>query len=410
MKRRRTTMKNSSKLSGGRRGLAVLAACLLAGSMPFTAFAAKSPNNNMPDTEAPAPDINKDLSPEFAYSQDKWAALKDNVMEYGELADLIHEYNPIVRSNRESYNDMKGKTLNDVYQEVMDDVDKIWAGADTDNDVAMARTNMSASLLQQQADNLYEDPEMQKLKYGQTEASLVSQAQQLMAAYEQSRYTMENLNSTRDLLQEQYNAAAARQAAQVATQTDVLNALKKVQDQDAAILSAQKSADNVHRSLCLMLGWQADSQPEIRDLPEPDMSRIGSMNPEADLITALANNYDIRYYEKKAGNLTSDALIESTKATVQDTKNTVTNALKTNYDKVLTTRDTLGTDQAQLQLATVNLNTAAAKLASGSAAKLDYMAAENQFLTAKNAVETTKLQLQLAIESYDWIVKGLTSN
>lgn len=402
-------MKISSKLPGGRRGLAVLTACLLAGSMPVTAYAAKSPNNSMPDTEAPAPDINKALSPEFAYSQDKWASLKDNVMEYGELADLIHEYNPTVRSNRESYNDMKGKNLNDVYQEVMDDVDRIWAGADTDNDVSLARTNMSASLLQQQADNLYEDPEMEKIKYDQTEASLVSQAQQLMATYEQSRYTMENLNSTRDLLQEQYNAAAARQAAQVATQMDVLNALKKVQDQDASILSARKSADNVHRSLCLMLGWQADSQPEIRDLPEPDMDRISGMNPETDLTAALANNYDIRYYEKKIGNLTSDPLIEAAKATIQDTRNTVTNALKTNYDKILTTRDTLGTDQAQLRLAEVNLNTAAAKLAAGSSTKLEHMAAENQFLTAKNAVEAAKLQLQMAIESYDWVVKGLTS-
>ena len=403
-------MKMNSKLSGGRRGLAVVTACLLAGAMPVTAFAAKRPNDNLTDTEAPTPDINKDLTPEFAYSQDKWAALRDNVMEYWELADLIHEYNPTVRSNRESYNDMKGKTLNDVYQEVMDDVDAIWSGADSDNDVAWANANMSASLLQQQADDLYEDPEMEKIKYDQTEANLVAQAQQLMATYEQSRYSLENLNSTRNLLQEQYNAAVAMQAAQVGTQTDVLNALKSVQDQDAAILSAQKSANNVHRSLCLMLGWQADSQPEIRDLPEPDLARIDGMNPDADLETALANNYDIRYNEKKAGNLTSGSLIESTKASIQDTRNTVTNALKTNYNKVLTTRDTLGTAQAQLQLATVNLNTAAAKLATGSITNLEYLAAENQFLTAKNTVETTKLQLQMAIESYDWVVKGLASN
>lgn len=403
-------MKISSKMSGGRRVLTALTACLLAGSMPVTAFAAKSPNDNLTDTEAPTPDINKDLTPEFAYTQDKWAALRDNVMEYGELADLIHEYNPIVRSNRESYNDMKGKTLNDVYQSVMDDVDNIWSSADSDSDVAMASANMSASLLQQQADDLYEDPDMEKIKYDQTEANLVAQAQQLMATYEQSRYSLENLNSTRNLLQEQYNAAVARQAAQVGTQTDVLNALKSVQDQDAAILSAQKSANNVHRSLCLMLGWQADSQPEIRDLPEPDLARIDSINLEADLEQALANNYDIRYNEKKVGNLTSGSLIESTKASIQDTRNTVTNALKTNYNKVLTTRDTLGTAQAQLQLATVNLNTAAAKLATGSITNLEYLAAENQFLTAKNAVETTKLQLQMAIESYDWVVKGLASN
>jgi len=35
-------------------------------------------------------------SPEFARTAEEWAGLKDNVMEYGELADLIHEYNVTV--------------------------------------------------------------------------------------------------------------------------------------------------------------------------------------------------------------------------------------------------------------------------------------------------------------------------
>ena len=35
-------------------------------------------------------------SPEFAYPPEKWETLRDNVMEYGELADLsrIHIYSP----------------------------------------------------------------------------------------------------------------------------------------------------------------------------------------------------------------------------------------------------------------------------------------------------------------------------
>ena len=107
---------------------------------------------------------------------------------------------------------------------------------------------------------------MEKIQYDQTEAGLVYQAQQLMVTYEQSRYNMENLQSARNLLKAQYEATVARQAAGMATQADVLSALKSVQDQDTAILSAQKSADNVHRSLCLMLGWAVDAkieQPEL---------------------------------------------------------------------------------------------------------------------------------------------------
>ena len=55
-------------------------------------------------------------------------------MEYGELKDLIHEYNPTVRSNRSAYKDQKGKDLNDVYEQYMNDIDDIWDQADAAED------------------------------------------------------------------------------------------------------------------------------------------------------------------------------------------------------------------------------------------------------------------------------------
>ena len=93
-------MKNLRNRKYGYRAAAVLAAITMAGTMPLTSFAAsgKRPNVSKPDdahtiAEPPAPDINKDISPEFAYSEDKWASLRDNVLEFGELKDLVHEYN-----------------------------------------------------------------------------------------------------------------------------------------------------------------------------------------------------------------------------------------------------------------------------------------------------------------------------
>ena len=61
-------------------------------------------------------------------------------------------------------------------------------------------------------------------------------------------------------------------------------------------------------------------------------------------------------------------------------------------------------------LAQVDLEKAAASLAVGSSTQLQYQSAENAFITAKNTVETTKLQLLLAMENYDWIVKGLVAS
>lgn len=390
-----------------RRGLAAAAAGVLAVS-PVTAYAAVRPNINLEEPEAPAPDINKDLSPEFAYTEDKWAALRDNVMEYEELADLIHEYNPTVRSNRESYNDMKNKTLNDVYEEVMEDVEDLWDQAgDAEDDTTRASLNLSANSLQKQADDLYEDPEMEKITYDQTEAGLVAQAQNLMITYEQSAYTLENLEQSRDLLESQYQETVARQAVGSATQVDVLNAQKSLQDQEASIISAQKSADNVHRSLCLMLGWSADAQPQIQPVPQPDLARIDTLNPDQDLETAIKNNYDIRYNQKKIENLTSSSLIESTKAEIQSTENSVASSLKTQYNTILTSRDALNTAQAQLDLAQINANTAEVQLAAGSITQLDYQTAQNNLLSAQNTVATSRLQLLQAMETYDWIVNGL---
>lgn len=440
-------MEHHKKRPYGRRLLTLFTASALAvtaqagtfAAAPLTAWAAvnQPDDNTYQPPEAPAPDISKELSPEFAYSSDKWASLRDNVMEYEELGDLIHEYNPKVRSNRSSYNDMKGKTSNDISQQLMDDAQDVWDTAEEMKSMAddlystlddasyapalagvagsygtaligAASLNFNASSLEKMADNNYEDADMEKIKYGQTEANLVYQAQQLMATYEQSQYNMTTLQGARDNAQTAYDATVARQSVGAATQKEVLDALKLVQDQDASIRSAQKSADNVHRSLCLMLGWSADAQPEIRSIPEPDMDRIASLDPNADLETAYANNYDIRYNEKKIGNLSSQDLIESTKATIEDSKNTVANSLKSQYNKILVARDAYNTAVMNEQLQAETLKQSEAQKAVGMITDQAYASAQNAYLAASNDVQNARLQLRLAMETYDWIVNGLT--
>ena len=66
---------------------------------------------------------------------------------------------------------------------------------------------------------------MEKIQYDQQEAKLVYQAQEMMVSLKQSAYNLENLQSTRELLQKQYEAAQAQLSVGMATQTDVLTAL-----------------------------------------------------------------------------------------------------------------------------------------------------------------------------------------
>ena len=405
-------MKNQKRKTAGRH-MAAITAAILTMSFPMNILAASNrpDDNTYQAPEAPAPNYNKDMSPEFAYTEEKWASLRDNVMEYGELKDLIHEYNPTVRSNRSAYKDQKGKDLNDVYEQYMNDIDDIWDQADAaEDDVTWASMRFSAGLLTKQADNNYQDADMEKIQYDQQEADLVYQAQQMMVSLQQAEYNIKNLENTKALLQSQYEFTRAQAAAGMATQIDVLTAQKSVQDQDTAILAAQKNKENVHRNLCLMLGWDADAQPEILAVPEPDMSRIDTLNPDGDAEAALANNYDVRYYEKKAGNLSSQDLIESNQASIQNAKDTAVRSLKTQYNTVLTARDALNAAQSQLAAEQSKLNKASASLAAGQITNLEYQTTLNAVMTAESDVNTKKLQLLVALEGYDWNVKGLTTS
>ena len=405
-------MKNQKRKTAGRH-MAAITVAILTMSFPMNILAASNrpDDNTYQAPEAPAPNYNKDMSPEFAYTEEKWASLRDNVMEYGELKDLIHEYNPTVRSNRSAYKDQKGKDLNDVYEQYMNDIDDIWDQADAaEDDVTWASMRFSAGLLTKQADNNYQDADMEKIQYDQQEAALVYQAQQMMVSLQQAEYNIKNLENTKALLQSQYEFTRAQAAAGMATQIDVLTAQKSVQDQDTAILAAQKNKENVHRNLCLMLGWDADAQPEILAVPEPDMSRIDTLNPDGDAEAALANNYDVRYYEKKAGNLSSQDLIESNQASIQNAKDTAVRSLKTQYNTVLTARDALNAAQSQLAAEQSKLNKASASLAAGQITNLEYQTTLNAVMTAESDVNTKKLQLLVALEGYDWNVKGLTTS
>ena len=89
-------------------------ALLLAASLPGTALA---------------------VSPEFARTEEEWARLRDNTMEFDELAGLIHEYNTTVQNNQYAYKDYLGKDRQDVEQDYRDLADELYASMSGDDDM-----------------------------------------------------------------------------------------------------------------------------------------------------------------------------------------------------------------------------------------------------------------------------------
>lgn len=278
-------------------------------------------------------------SPEFARSAEEWAKLRDNVMEYDELAGLIHEYNVTVQNNQRDYNEKKNKTSDEIAQDYRDAADAVRSSmSGDDSPQAIMQDSMAeaqALSLEQQADDNVEDSEIFKMTYDQTEATLVSNAQTNMISYHQKARDLDLKKKNRELLAATYDSVVLKMNHGMATQMDVLTAQENLQNADAAILTAESDLENTRQKLCVMLGWRYDASPEIREIPAVDLNRIQSMDPAADKARALENNYTLRINKKKLANSSNNSKKESLQMTIDDNIQRIGSSVDSAYKNVI---------------------------------------------------------------------------
>ena len=352
-------------------------------------------------------------SPEFARSAEEWAKLRDNVMEYDELAGLIHEYNVTVQNNQRDYNEKKNKTSDEIAQDYRDAADAVRSSmSGDDSPQAIMQDSMAeaqALSLEQQADDNVEDSEIFKMTYDQTEATLVSNAQTNMISYHQKARDLDLKKKNRELLAATYDSVVLKMNHGMATQMEVLTAQENLQNADAAILTAESDLENTRQKLCVMLGWRYDASPEIREIPAVDLNRIQSMDPAADKAKALENNYTLRINKKKLANSSNNSKKESLQMTIDDNIQRIGSSVDSAYKNVIQSQTAYQQAAVSLEVASKNMEAAERKMQIGTLSRLDYLTQQYAYLQAQAALEDGSMALFQAVESYDWNINGLAS-
>ena len=352
-------------------------------------------------------------SPEFARSAEEWAKLRDNVMEYDELAGLIHEYNVTVQNNQRDYNEKKNKTSDEIAQDYRNAADAVRSRmSGDDSPQAILQDSMAeaqALSLEQQADDNMEDSEIFKMTYDQTEATLVSNAQTNMISYHQKARDLDLKKKNRELLASTYDSVVLKMNHGMATQMDVLTAQENLQNADAAILTAESYLENTRQKLCVMLGWRYDASPEIREIPAVDLNRIQSMDPAADKAKALESNYTLRINKKKLANSSNNSKKESLQMTIDDNIQRIGSSVDSAYKNVIQSQTAYQQAVVSLEVASKNMEAAERKMQIGTLSRLDYLTQQYAYLQAQVAMEDASMALFQAVESYDWNLSGLAS-
>lgn len=357
-------------------------------------------------------------SPEFAYSEEKWAALRDDRLEFDEIADLVHEYNNTVVQNKLEYQDYKSKTRDDIAQDYYDRAEEIYSSIEyPDTDDSNYGSRMSAALnskiqadnLMEQGDESVEDSETLKLGYDQTEAGLVKQAQELMISYWSQYYSLESLRERKALAEASYQSELTRMDAGMSTQAKVLSAKEAVTSAEASILTGESNLEKTKQSLCLMLGWSYGSQVEIGELQELNLEEIGAIDVETDMEKAQEQNYNIRLTTKRLENARTTKVRDTLTQTLASQQRTVANSVKSAYDSLILAQS--GYEQACLayEMEQVSMDSAGRKLQAGTMTKNAYESQKSSCLTAKVAVQTQEISLIQAKLAYDWAVAGLAA-
>lgn len=360
-------------------------------------------------------------SPDFARTAEEWARLQDDIIEYDELADLIHEYNATVQKNQIDYNEFRkeygdsNEKVANRYRELANELENDLDYPDLDDSDYVSEMSRIISnesqidTLREQADEAVDDSTVQYLSYQLAEATLVSAAQSNMISYYQNQLELQNALLKQEMQQENYQSALVQQSVGTATEVDVLNAQESLRSTEQTIVENRSAIETVREKLCVMLGWKHDATPQIGELPSPDMEKIAAIDPATDKAQALENNYTLRINRRKLENAQSSDTKESLETTVRENEQNIGASLTAGYQSVLSAKTAYELAAAQAELEQRNFQTAARSYELGTVSRIEYVTQKNTTDAAQVSVEIAKLNLLQAMETYQWAVNGLAS-
>lgn len=389
-----------------KRAIAAVTACMLAvTSVPAFAYSPTGPG----------------ASPEAGrYSEEELARLQDNILEYSEIQNRVREYNPTISQAWKTYEDTRQDYANMVtelesqYQVVKDLADTYTsAGEMTGNPVLIATAKQLKKGYQSTVESM-EDTVSQWNDNKSTgsirsyERQMTAGAQQAMIGYDTIRQNMATLETMVQLYDRQYQMYTCQKELGLATDKDVLSSYTSLLSAQSQLASLSNQADGVRRSLCQLLGYDPDTNPEIRSLPAFDMTRLEGMNLEEDTKKAIGNNYTLISQRTSAAGKTN-AKRENRNKILDEGDQKLTIEMQRLYQDVMDKKAAYDAAATGYQAAEASWGAAQRQYQNGLISEIQYIGLQLAYYQKKAALESANLSLWQAMENYDWGITGLAA-
>ena len=351
------------------------------------------------------------------YDEATAAALLDDVIEFGELASLVHEFNPTVKDARDAILDSIDEaedTRAGLALERRDSEDRMDDAEDEGDAEGYAAYAAEEQPYRRAMGSYYNQIDrlsrsLTSTSMRQTEKAQLKTAYSLMIQYETQRLAKEQAEKAIELYTEQYALLQTQQAAGLATAAEVSAARDSLLSAQASLKTSEISLQSAYEDLCEIVGREPDEGVTVARIPEPDVSSLENIDRETDLKYARWNNSQIVTTKHTSAKTTGDT--KRKKATIASGEQLVEVELNAAYQSMMEAKTGYEAAQASYEAALMQMNLADVKYQNGMSSRVDYVQDEVTFLQSQTAWENAKLALVKAIDTYYWAVEGyLTIN
>lgn len=389
-----------------KRAIAAVTVCMLAvTSVPAFAYSPTGPG----------------ASPEAGrYSEEELARLQDNVLEYSEIQNRVREYNPTISQVWKTYEDTRQDYANMVtelesqYQVVKNLADSYESAGEMMGNQVLISTAKQLKKGYQSTMESMEDTVSQWNDNKSTgsirsyERQMTAGAQQAMIGYDTIRQNIATLETMVQLYDRQYQMYTRQKELGLATDKDVLSSYTSFLSAQSQLASLNNQADSVRRSLCQLLGYDPETNPEIRSLPAFDMTRLEGMNLEEDTKKAIGNNYTLISQRTSAAGKTN-AKRENRNKILDEGDQKLTIEMQRLYQDVMDKKAAYDAAATGYQAAEASWGKAQRQYQNGLISEIQYIGLQLAYYQKKATFESANLSLWQAMENYDWGITGLAA-
>ena len=339
------------------------------------------------------------------YSAERKNYLKGNTVNYDDIEDMIHLYNPEILNNWNSWEN--NKSSQDVYEDYQDAADRLFdAASSQDSELQEGMMIAQGRAMQIQADKNASDSYTDFLTNYLEENQLVLATKILDINYQKS--TFELINAKEAISEAERNESKAENALKYGsgTQVELLAAKKAVIDANSAHLSAESSQKTYKRKLLLNCGKPSSDDIYVSPIDLNINFDIQSISINDDYQKALAHNIQYEIYRRKIENAKTDEVKNEFKILYEAAPEKIFNDLENKYRNIIDAVDSNYNKEIALNLANDNAKKANDEYEHGSISRKELLTAEYNATIARNNLQAAKYDLKIAVETYKYAVMG----